>query len=264
VNGAGTPSGSFNGRISSGSCVQEQLCSRHSDWCVCLGCQLKQKEDIAMNSLTRTVFLRLENSAVALLFALLVCAGCAATFQGGTDVAQGRQALFRGDYPTALSHFQSAEKAGPNYVYGTELREGVLSYLGRAQYLNGQLPAARATLEQAIAQHRSDNLARLYLGLTLARQGDQKAAANDIQSGLKGMNDFLNYIINTFSNSFGSFYDQSGNLRKSIAANQAMLAGGNADWAVLIANCEKLAIDYEQVEDIATNDERLFRQMNRP
>src|ERR1044071_2958829 len=86
VNGAGAPSGSFNGRISSGSCVQEQLCSRHSDWCVCLGCQLKQKEDIAMNSLTRTVFLRLENCAVALLFALLVCVGCAATFQGGADV----------------------------------------------------------------------------------------------------------------------------------------------------------------------------------
>lgn len=217
-----------------------------------------------MNRLALTVFLRLENYAVVLLFALLVCAGCAATFQAGSDVARGRQSLFSGDYPTALVYFQNAEKAGPNYVYGTELREGVLSYLGRAQYLNGQLPAARTTLQQAIAQHRSDNLARLYLGLTLARQGDQKAAANDIQSGLKGMNDFLNYIINTFSNSFGSFYDQSGNLRKSIAANQAMLTSGKVDWAMLIANCEKLAIDYEQVEDIATNNERLFREINRP
>ena len=86
---------------------------------------LKQKEGIAMNRLALTVFLRPEKYAVALLVALLVCAGCAATCQGGTDVAQGRQALFRGDYPTALVHFQSAEKAGPNYVYGTELREGV-------------------------------------------------------------------------------------------------------------------------------------------
>ncbi|MGN6718104.1 MAG: hypothetical protein ACTHLX_11990 [Candidatus Binatia bacterium] len=75
------------------------------------------------------------------------------------------------------------------------------------------------------------------------------------------MNDFLNYIINTFSNSFGSFYDQSGNVRKSIAANQAMLASGNVDWATLIMNCEKLAIDYEQVEDIATNDQRQFQEM---
>ena len=78
------------------------------------------------------------------------------------------------------------------------------------------------------------------------------------------MGDFLNYIINTFSNSFGSFYDQSGNLRKSIVANQAMLASGKVDWPTLIANCETLAINYEQVEDIATNDQRQFREMNRP
>ena len=203
-------------------------------------------------------------NAVGLVFTFIFFTGCATTFQGGSDVAQGRQALFRGDYPTALGYFQNAEKAGPNYVYGTELREGVLSYLGRAQYLNGQLPAARATLQQALAAHRSDNLARLYLGLTLAKQGDQKAGAADIQSALKGMNDFLNYIINTFSNSFGSFYDQSGNLRKSIAANQTILASGKFDWATLIANCETLAINYEQVEDIATNDQRQFQEMNRP
>jgi tetratricopeptide (TPR) repeat protein len=189
--------------------------------------------------------------------------GCAASFQGGSDIAQGRQALFRGDYPAALGYFQSAEKAGPNYIFGTELREGVFSYLGRAQYLNGQLPAARSTLQQALAAHRSDNLARLYLGLTVAKQGDQKAAATDIQSALKGMDDFLNYIINTFSDSFGSFYDQSGSLRKSIAINQPMLASGKFDWATLIANCETLAINYEQVEDIATQDQRQSQEMNR-
>jgi tetratricopeptide (TPR) repeat protein len=206
----------------------------------------------------------LKGYAVALMFAMIFLAGCGASFQGGGDIAQGRQALFRGDYPTALSYFQGAEKAGPNYVYGTELREGVLSYLGRAQYLTGQLPAARATLQQALAAHRSDNLARLYLGMTLAKQGDQKAATTDMQSALKGMGDFLNYIINTFSNSFGSFYDQNGSLRKSIAANQAMLTSGKIDWPTLIANCEVLAINYEQVEDIATQDQRQFQEMNQP
>ena len=123
--------------------------------------------------------------AVALLSALIFFTGCATTFQGGSDIAQGRQALFRGDYPTALAYFQGAEKAGPNYVYGTELREGVLSYLGRAQYLNGQLPAARATLQEALAAHRSDNLARLYLGMTMARQGDQKTATKRHSERLK-------------------------------------------------------------------------------
>src|SRR5262249_879632 len=147
---------------------------------------------------------------------------------------------------------------------GAELREGVLSYLGRAQYLNGQLPAARATLQQSLAQHKSNNLTRLYLGLTLAREGDRKAATTEIQSALKGMNDFLNYNINTFQNTVGSFWDQNGSLRKSIAANQSMITSGNIEWSVLISNLEQLAINYEQVEDIATQDQRQFQQMNQP
>jgi len=172
--------------------------------------------------------------------------------------------MFRGDYPTALGYFQSAAQTDPTYVYGTELREGVLSYLGRSQYLTGQLPAARATLQQAVTQHKSDNLARLYLGLTLAKEGDRKAGATDIESGLKGMREFVNYIINTFQNSFGSFWDQNGSVRKAIAANQATIAGGNFDWPTLIANCETLAMNYEQVEDIANQDQQQFREMNQP
>jgi tetratricopeptide (TPR) repeat protein len=195
---------------------------------------------------------------------LVFVSGCGAGFQSGSDVAQGRQAMFRGDYPSALSSFQSAAQAGPNYVFGTELREGVLSYLGRAQYLNGQLAPARATLQQAVAQHKSDNLARLYLGLTLAREGDRKAGMVNIESGLKGMREFVNYIINTFQNSFGSFWDQNSSVRKAIAANQAMIASGNFDWTTLIANCETLAMNYEQLEDIATQDQRQFIEMNQP
>src|SRR4030095_10827150 len=129
--------------------------------------------------------------------------GCAGGgFQGEGDVAQGRQAMFRGDYPTALSYFQAAANENPNYIFGTELREGVFSYLGRAQYLNGQLAPARGTLQKAVALHKSDNLARLYLGLTEARQGDQKNATADVDNGLKGMGELLNYIINTFQNTF--------------------------------------------------------------
>ena len=201
------------------------------------------------------------------LFLLLVAvsfAGCGPGFQAGADVAQGRQALFRGDYGTALSSFQSAAQADPNYVYGTELREGVLSYLGRAQYLNGQLPAAQKTLQQSLAVHKSNNLTRLYLGLTLAREGDRKTAAGDIQKGLRGMGHLINYIVNAFSDSFGSFWDQNGSLRKSIAANEALVASPNIDWSTLIANCETLAINYEQVEDIATQDQAQFEEMNRP
>ena len=197
------------------------------------------------------------------LAAVLFSACAGGGFQGGSDVAQGRQAMFRGDYPTAQSHFQSAAQANPNYVYGTEMREGVLSFLGRAQYLNGQLAPARSTLQQAVAQHKSDNLARLYLGLTLARQGDQKTATANIDGGLKGMGEFVNYIVNTFSNSFGSFWDQDGSVRKAVATNRTMIASGKIDWSLLMSNCERFALNYEQLEDIATENERQFREMNR-
>ena len=97
-----------------------------------------------------------------LLFSVLLSA-CAAV-RGGGDVEQGRQALLAGNYQAALGNFQNAEQADPNYVYGTELREGVLSFLGRAQYLTGNYAQARQTLEKNLSHHRSDNVARLYLG----------------------------------------------------------------------------------------------------
>lgn len=200
--------------------------------------------------------------SIVLLVALL--SGCGASFQGGSDITRGRQALFMGNTQAALGDFQSAAQTSPNYIYGTELREGVLSYLGRAQYLTGQLPEAQATLQQALAQHKGDNLARLYLGLTLAKQGDRKAGQVNIESGLKGMQSFVNYIINTFSNSFGSFWDQDGSVRKSLATNLALVASANVDWPTLISNCETLALNYEQLEDIATQNQRQFQEMNRP
>src|SRR5499433_4092402 len=95
---------------------------------------------------------------------LSVLLSACATTQGGGAVAQGRQAMLRGDYQQALGLFQDAEKVNPTYVYGTELKAGVLSYLGRTQYLTGNYAQARQTLEKAVSQHRSDDVARLYLG----------------------------------------------------------------------------------------------------
>jgi hypothetical protein len=68
-----------------------------------------------------------------LSFSVLLSA-CAA-FNTAGDVAQGRQALLEGKYQLALDYFWAADQTDPHYMYGAELREGVLSYLGRAQYL---------------------------------------------------------------------------------------------------------------------------------
>jgi tetratricopeptide (TPR) repeat protein len=134
---------------------------------------------------------------------LSVLLSACAAIRGRGDVAQGRQALLKGNYQTALGLFQDAEKADPTYVYGTELRAGVSSYLGRTQYLTGNYAQARQTLEKAVSQHTSDNVARLYLGLTLYRLGDEKAALANIQGGMEGINNWLQYLNTDFALEFG-------------------------------------------------------------
>ena len=48
--------------------------------------------------------LRFRNYCLTVVWLTIFFSGCGGTgFQGGSDVAQGRQALFRGDYPTAWS-----------------------------------------------------------------------------------------------------------------------------------------------------------------
>src|SRR5258708_23601613 len=103
---------------------------------------------------------------------LSILLGACATIQGMGDTDQGRQDLLEGHYKTALYLFQDAARKDPKYVYGTELRAGVFSYLGRTQYLNGEYAQARATLEKALKQHKSDNVARLFPVLTLYRVGE--------------------------------------------------------------------------------------------
>ena len=206
----------------------------------------------------------LRGYSLALLFFAIFVPGCGPSFQTGGDVAQGRQALFRGDYQSALSYFQNAAQADPNYIYGAELREGTLSFLGRAQYLNGQLAPARDTLQKAIVQHKSDNVARLYLGLTLARQGDRQSGLRQIEGGMKGIRDFLNYITTTFASEFGQFWDPNRDIRKAIESDLAMISGGKFDWPTLITEGERIGMKIEEEQDNARQQEEQQMEMNQP
>jgi tetratricopeptide (TPR) repeat protein len=195
------------------------------------------KKEIAMKV---TQFLALLSSSA------LLCA-CAA-IKGGTEVDDGRNALLAGNYKAAAGYFQQAEQTDPNFMYGTELREGVGSYLGRSQYLTGDYAQARQTLEKALSRHKSDNLARLYLGLTLYRLGDQKAALTNIERGMKGVDNWLNYLNTNFAQEFGQGWDPGGTIRASIKTDLAMISSGNIDWPKLIADGERLGIRVEQEE----------------
>ena len=201
----------------------------------------------------------LRGYSVALLLLAVFFSACGPSFTAGTHVDRGRQAMFAGNNQVALDYFSAAAKSDPNYVWGSELREGTLSFLGREQYLNGQLAAARDTLQKALAQHQSDHLARLYLGLTLARQGDRQAGLRDIESGMKGIKDFLNYITTTFALSFGQYWDPARAIRNSVDSNLAMIAKGNFDWPTLISNAETLAMNFEQEPDNARQQQERQR-----
>ena len=183
--------------------------------------------------------------AGALLSILL--AGCA-TIRGSEDVDQGRQAMLEGRYQRALGLFEDAEHVDLKYVYGTELRAGVLSYLGRTQYLTGNYTQARQTLEKALSQHKSDNVARLYLGLTQYRLGDQKAAVMNIERGMRGISDWLSYINTNFRYTFGKDWDQNGNIRGDIKQYLAMISSGKINWSQLTADAERLGMRIEQEE----------------
>ena len=177
----------------------------------------------------------------------VLLSACAAT-RGAGDVVQGKEALLAGNYQDALGYFQEAEQADPNYIYGAELMEGVSSFLGRAQYLTGNYPEPRQTLQKALSQHRSDNIARLYLGLTLYRLGDQKAALTNIQAGMNGINNWFDYLNTNFALEFGQGWDPGGTIRAGIKTDLAMMSSGKIDWPRLIADAERLGIAVVQEE----------------
>jgi tetratricopeptide (TPR) repeat protein len=191
-----------------------------------------------------------------LVFSLAIFLSACATVEDAGQIASGRQALFTGNYPAALSYFQSAAQTNPNAVYGATLRLGIFTYLGQAQYLNGRYPEARQSFQKALSMHPADNVARLYLGLTQARLGDRQTGLKNIQAGMSGIANFLNYLESNFAYSFGQFWDPGGQIRASIKTNLAMSSGPNLDWSQLIAAGEKLGIRIEEEEDKARQQQQ--------
>jgi tetratricopeptide (TPR) repeat protein len=188
-------------------------------------------------------------AAISLSVWLSACA--AGTFQTAGEYESGKQALYAGNYPTALSYFQQVAQANPNGVYGATLRLGILTYVGQTQYLTGNYAGARPSLRKELSQHPSDHVAMLYLGLAEARLGNRQAALKYIENGMKGIAAFLNYVTTNFAYSFGQFWDPSGNIRASIKQDLTLIAGPNTNWPALIAAGEKLGIRIEEEEEKA-------------
>jgi tetratricopeptide (TPR) repeat protein len=176
-------------------------------------------------------------------------------------VQYGRQALIEGKSEVALGYFYSAAQMDPNYVYmtGSSPRQSVWSYVGRSEYLTGRLPQARQTLERALAGNREEDIARLYLGLTLARAGDRERGLKEIESGMRGINNFLDYINEAQRYSIGQYWDPDRDIRGAIQLNLAMISGKDVDWQRLTTDTEWLGIRMEQESDLARRQEAADR-----
>ena len=197
----------------------------------------------------------MKRETILVLFVSLVFLSACASFRAGTDVQAGRLALVTGKGETALGYFQSAAQQDPNYRYGTALQHGMLSYIGRAEYTAGRYPQARDTLEKALSADKDDNTARLYLGLTLARSGDRQRGLNEIESGMKGIHDWIEYITQAQRFSFGQYWDPARAIRGQIQTDLAMISGRDLNWDKLISDGEWVGIQFEEEIDRARNDE---------
>jgi tetratricopeptide (TPR) repeat protein len=199
--------------------------------------------------------MKIKNSLA--LFSLFVFFTGCATIQSAGNLQYGRQALLGGNNEAALGYFQRAAKLDPNYVYatGSSPKQSVWSYVGRSEYLTGRFPQARQTLERALASNRDEDIARLYLGLTLAREGDRQRGLNEIESGMRGINNFLDYINQAQRFNIGQFWDPGRDIRSAIQSDLAMVSGKDVDWQRLTADTEWLGISMEWESDWARRQE---------
>ncbi|MBI4524608.1 MAG: tetratricopeptide repeat protein [Deltaproteobacteria bacterium] len=203
----------------------------------------------------------------SIIFSLALCALLSATlvsacasFQAAGAVQAGRQDLIIGRSESALAHFQRAAHVAPDYTADfTPLRESVWTYIGRAYYASGKLSEARQALEQARSRNEHDYLARLYLGLTLARDGRRENGLREIQTGLGGLQGWLEFI--NYNTWYGQFWDPDRTIQREIQSNLAMISGREIDWQKLIAGGEWIGQKMEEEIDLARRDEVKERTM---
>ena len=192
--------------------------------------------------------------AFCLLPVALFLSGCTVFYVGG-EIVTGRQELLYGDPKVALAHFQRAGELDPDYLTNfTILRQGVWTYVGRANYALGNLVDARRALERARSRSGEDNLARLYLGLVLARDGDRQRGVGEIEGGLRGLSQWFDYIEQYHAD--GQFWDPGRPIRSEIQKSIAMLSAREVNWNELIASGEWLGRELEQEIDRARKDQQ--------
>ncbi|MGH7766411.1 MAG: tetratricopeptide repeat protein [Candidatus Binatia bacterium] len=199
--------------------------------------------------------LKFEHSKYRSFFFVLLFPALAACASAQGYVEAGRRDLIFGDPNRAVVNFSRAAEIAPDRAHFSTFPEGALTYLGRAYYASGRLADARRTLEDAVSRYPNDNLAKLYLGLVLAREGDRVRGLRYIEDGLRGVHEWLDYIEYRHTHSYGGFWDPNKEIRSRIRKTLAMISSGQVDWPRLIAEAEWVGQHMEEEIDLARRDE---------
>jgi tetratricopeptide (TPR) repeat protein len=184
------------------------------------------------------------SGVASLLFLLSACAV-------ETNVQRGRMALLYGDPLVALASFQNAAKLDPDYLHYSVFPEGIWTYVGRAYYAAARYPEARQALERAVSIHIDDSMAKLYLGLTLARLGERERSSKEIERSFREFLDWFDYAHQYAALTYGPYWDPTKEIRAEIENNLAMLSEKNTDWQKLIVGGEWIGRKIEEEIDIA-------------
>ena len=151
-------------------------------------------------------------------------------------------------------------KATPTIFFSPKTyREGIWTYVGRSQYSLGRLTEARQSLEKALSIYPDDYLARIYLGLTLLRSGEDSRGLKELDSGMKGLYDWLEYMNRTMP--YTAFWDPRREIRSELEKDLDLLSRKDADRQQLISSAEWIGQRMEEEIDLVRRDEQ--RQMNR-
>ena len=173
-----------------------------------------------------------------------------------SKVQSGRQALLAKEYAKAVEYFEQAVIKDPNYVWeSVHFREGIWTYLGRSQYATGAYDKARQSLELALSASNDDQLARLYLGLTLLKSGQEDKGREALSAAMKGLHDRIEDIERTWPHE--ALWDPGRDIRKELQRSLSGLQSGKADAASHVASGEWLG---NEIEDAM---ERLRRTEHR-
>jgi tetratricopeptide (TPR) repeat protein len=109
----------------------------------------------------------------------LFLAGSCATVGLQSEFLAGRQALLKGEPDNALQYFDRVARGDPSFVSdSTSPRRSIWTYVGRARYNSGRYSEAKTAFERALTYLADDNIARLYLGLTLLPPATSPASTN--------------------------------------------------------------------------------------